>query len=279
METVTQLRRICQSEEKISSDAIYIRVVSRRLSIYLTAILLRLGFTANSTSTLGLLVGLGGVVLVGIPSNVVMSFAGVLLLQLSHLFDCSDGEIARYEKHKASTQNANLGGAYLDEMGHVILEPLTLLAFGVGAAHYFQDWDRLIYLLAFLGALGVLGGPNFAMASVLFRAIQEAPTLMENNAFREIVSGATGEHKSIQKQQHPPLKELLIAYGAELLIYPGLLVNVTIVIFIELVLCQFGYPEGAAVVRLSVFSFLSLVYILNFLRIFRRNFKHLDRTF
>jgi hypothetical protein len=204
---------------------------------------------------------------------------GVILLQLSHLFDCSDGEIARYEKHKSSSQETNLGGAYLDEMGHVILEPLTILSFGVGATYYFPNWERFIFLFAFLGALGVLGGPNYAMASVLFHAIQRAPTLMEKNAFQDIVSGATGERSSLQKHQRFSLSESLLAYGAEFLIYPGLLVNVTLAILIELVLYTFGFPKAAAVVRLTVFSVLSLVYILNFLRIYKRNFRRLDQPF
>ncbi len=164
-------------------------------------------------------------------------------------------------------------------MGHVILEPLTILSFGVGAAYYFPDWERLIFLFAFLGALGVLGGPNYAMASVLFHAIQRAPTLMENIAFQEIVFGAKGERSSFQKRQRFSLKESLLAYGAEFLIYPGLLVNVTLAVFVELVLYTFGFPQAAAVVRLSVFSVLSLVYVLNSLRIYRRNFERLDRPF
>lgn len=279
METITQLRAICQPKDKVSSDALYIQVVSRKLSIYLTAFLLRLGVTANRTSFFGLLIGLGGVILVGLPSTVEISFVGVILLQLSHLFDCADGEIARYENHKSSNPKTNLGGAYLDEMGHVILEPLTILSFGVGAAHYFPDWERLIYLFAFLGALGVLGGPNYALASVLFHAIQKLPVVMDNNAFRDIVFGAMGERKTFQKHLRPSMKELILAYGAEFLIYPGLLVNVTVVIFVELVLHLLGFPQAAAFVRLIVFCVLSLVYVLNFLRIFRRNFKRLDRPY
>jgi hypothetical protein len=102
---------------------------------------------------------------------------------------------------------------------------------------------------------------------------------MANNAFRDIVVGATGERSSFQKHQRVSLKGSLLAYGAEFLIYPGLLVNVTLAVFVELVLYIFGFPQAAAVVRLSVFSMLSLVYTLNFLRIYRRNFERLDRPF
>ena len=55
-----------------------------------------------------------------------------LLIQLYLLFDCSDGELARYTGRFSAT------GVYLDRMGHYIAEALLLTGLGVRAQGHFS---------------------------------------------------------------------------------------------------------------------------------------------
>ena len=55
-----------------------------------------------------------------------------LLIQLYLLFDCSDGELARY------TGRFSAAGVYLDRMGHYIAEALLLAGLGVRAQGHFS---------------------------------------------------------------------------------------------------------------------------------------------
>jgi hypothetical protein len=55
-----------------------------------------------------------------------------LLIQLYLLFDCADGELARY------TGRFSAAGVYLDRMGHYIAEALLLAGLGVRAQGHFS---------------------------------------------------------------------------------------------------------------------------------------------
>ena len=278
VESVKQLREICQPENKIKTDALYLRVVSRKLSIYVTAFFLRLGITANETSMLGLIIGLCGAIFLGLSSTG-LNLLGAILLQIAHLLDCVDGELARYRRFKSPSRKRKLGGFYLDEMSHLILYPLMMFLFGLGTICYFPAWGRALSLLAFLGAFGILGVPDLGMASVFRYTMRRSPEVMGSQDFHTLMLGQKSSKEKGLEQEYPSRKTRLRIYIAEFLFYPGPMHNITLAIFSEFILRHLGFPYAAAFVRLGTFCFLSLVFILNFVRRFRRNFIHLNTPF
>jgi phosphatidylglycerophosphate synthase len=119
----------------------------RRISPYLTRVLVRAGLSANAVTALMIVSGAAAG-----PALLVPGLAGavlaVLLTQLQMLWDASDGEVARWRGTSSPK------GVFLDKVGHYAAESLIPLALGVRAAggpgaldgHY--GWTTLGALLA-----------------------------------------------------------------------------------------------------------------------------------
>ncbi|NGN62412.1 CDP-alcohol phosphatidyltransferase family protein [Streptomyces sp. A7024] len=75
---------------------------------------------------------------------------GVLMAQLYLLFDCVDGELARWKKQYS------MAGVYLDRVAAYFLDAAVLLGFGLRAADIWGE-GRIDWLWAFLGTLAALG--------------------------------------------------------------------------------------------------------------------------
>ncbi len=121
--SIPELRRICQEPVRERNDlagAIY----GSRISIVVTALFIRLGLCASVASWLMLLCGLGGSLLLLLPGW--WRAAGLLLVMLSYIFDCVDGEIARF--HKIDSYR----WAAFDYIHHMIVKGLAFLCLGVG---------------------------------------------------------------------------------------------------------------------------------------------------
>lgn len=107
-------------------DGFYSTFVVRRLSRQLTPVALRLGLRPNQITVASLFIGLlaAGCFATGVRAGLV---AGALLLQLSLVVDCVDGEVARYTRAFSSL------GAWLDASTDRIKEYACYagLAFGV----------------------------------------------------------------------------------------------------------------------------------------------------
>jgi phosphatidylglycerophosphate synthase len=98
----------------------------RKLSPYATLLFARWGWSPNGVTVAFIVSGVLGGILAAVPG--VLAAVGVLILfQLYLLFDCSDGELARY------TKRFSTAGVFLDRMGHYICEALLLAGLGVRA--------------------------------------------------------------------------------------------------------------------------------------------------
>ena len=93
--------------------------------------LARMGWSPNAVTVCFMLAGVAAGVLTAVPG--LAAAVGVfLLIQLYLLFDCADGELARY------TGRFSAAGVYLDRMGHYIAEALLLAGLGVRAQGHFS---------------------------------------------------------------------------------------------------------------------------------------------
>ena len=98
----------------------------RRMSPYLTRLLLPTPVTANVLTWLMLAAGLAAAFLLSLPS-VVAAAGAVILIQLQVLLDCSDGELARWRQHFSPA------GIYLDRFAHYVTETAFPIALGIRA--------------------------------------------------------------------------------------------------------------------------------------------------
>jgi hypothetical protein len=109
------------------------RLYMRRLSPYLTRLVLPTPLSANAVTALMIPAGLLGALCFTF-AGVWPAVLGVLLIQLQLLLDCSDGEVARWRKQFSPT------GVYLDQLAHYSTEAAIPAAIGVRAD---GGWDSI----------------------------------------------------------------------------------------------------------------------------------------
>jgi phosphatidylglycerophosphate synthase len=102
------------------------RLYMRRLSPYLTRLVLRTPLPANGVTALMIPAGLLGALSFTF-AGIWPAAVGVLLVQLQLLLDCSDGEVARWRKQFSPV------GVYLDQLAHYSTEAAIPAAIGVRA--------------------------------------------------------------------------------------------------------------------------------------------------
>ncbi len=109
------------------------KLYMRRLSPYVTRVLLRLGLSPNAVTWLMILVGVLAAAVLTLP-GVVPAIGAVVLIQMQLLFDCSDGEMARWLDRRSPV------GVYLDRLGHYLTETALPIALGIRAD---GGWDSI----------------------------------------------------------------------------------------------------------------------------------------
>jgi len=109
------------------------RLYMRRVSPYLTRVLLRTPITPNGVTWLFVASGLLAAALLTVP-GLAPAIGAVVLIQLQLLLDCSDGELARWLGRSSPV------GVYLDRLGHYLTEAALPIALGVRAD---GGWDSI----------------------------------------------------------------------------------------------------------------------------------------
>jgi phosphatidylglycerophosphate synthase len=109
------------------------RLYMRRLSPYLTRLLLPTPLTPNAVTWLMIGVGLAAAGLLTLP-GLLPAIGVAVLLQLQLLLDCSDGELARWRKVSSPA------GIYLDRLAHNITEASLPIALAIRAD---GGWDSI----------------------------------------------------------------------------------------------------------------------------------------
>ena len=146
--TIAQIREISQPVSvtgRSTSEHWIADLYQRRLSPYLTRILLRTSISANGVTWLMILTGAS----IG-PALLIQGWVGIALAiflsQLQMLIDCCDGEVARWRDTKSPM------GIFLDKLGHYLAESLIPICFGLRLAGFPEEpVDSSIF--PYLGAL------------------------------------------------------------------------------------------------------------------------------
>jgi phosphatidylglycerophosphate synthase len=109
------------------------RLYVRRLSPYLTRLLLRTPIMPDGVTWLMIASGLLAALALTLP-GIGGALGAVVLIQLQILLDCSDGELARWLDRRSPS------GVYLDRIGHWLTEAALPIALGIRAD---GGWDSL----------------------------------------------------------------------------------------------------------------------------------------
>jgi len=146
--SIADVRAVCQPDavrSRANSEHWVADVYLRKISPYLTRILLRTSISANGVTFLMILTGIGAAVALLIP-GLPGAFLAAILGQLQMLWDCCDGEVARWR------QTSSPKGVFLDRVGHYVTEGLIPIALGMRAAGFPEaGWMQTPW--PFIGAL------------------------------------------------------------------------------------------------------------------------------
>lgn len=178
--TIAQLRAICQPPSvtgRSNAEHWVADLYLRKLSPYLTRLLLKTPITANGVTYLMIITGVSISAALQIPGFFGL-FVAFLLSQLQMLWDCCDGEIARWRE----TQSPK--GVFLDRVGHYLTESLIpiALAWRLGEEGY-----ELLFLGALISIL-ILLNKGFNDAVHVARAYASLPKLADSKSVGEAKS-------------------------------------------------------------------------------------------
>lgn len=139
--TLDELRAVTQPESTMSrrnAEHWLARLFLRKVSLRLTALLIRTPVSANALTGWMIVVGLVGALvlaLVGGWPGIVLTF---VLVQVYFLLDLCDGEVARWRR------TTSIMGVYLDRVGHYVVEGALLSGLGLRAGDGgFGGWSTL----------------------------------------------------------------------------------------------------------------------------------------
>lgn len=178
--TVAQVREVCQPDTvrmRANSEHWVADVYLRSISPYLTRLLLRTSISANGVTALMILTGMGAAFALLIP-GLPGAFLAALLGQLQMLWDCCDGEVARWR------QTSSPKGVFLDRVGHYVTEGLIPIALGLRAAGFPETgWlDTPWPLIGALLAVLVLFNKSLNDMVHVSRAYNDLPKLADTRS-------------------------------------------------------------------------------------------------
>lgn len=111
--------------DRMSGPAVYF--IMRPLSYYPTWLAIRMGISANIISVISLLIMLGGCALIAL-GNYATILIGAVLLNIYHLLDSVDGNVARHTGKAGSPF-----GSFIEHFGSLMDKALIIPCAGIGA--------------------------------------------------------------------------------------------------------------------------------------------------
>lgn len=146
--TIAQIREVSQPASVTGrSDAEHwtADLYLRRISPYLTRLLLKTPITANGVTFLMIITGVSIGLALLIPGNLGLILA-LIFSQLQMLWDCCDGEIARWRQ----TQSPK--GIFLDRLGHYLTEGFIPIALALRVSSW-PEVKIIDFKILFLASL------------------------------------------------------------------------------------------------------------------------------
>jgi phosphatidylglycerophosphate synthase len=146
---LAELREVCQPNAKLQSrngEHWAGRLYMRRVSLHATRQLVRTRVTPDALTWSMVVCGIASGFALLIP-GLAGALLAVLLFQLFLLFDCVDGEVARWKGQNSAA------GIYVDRLGAYLADAALMVGAGFRAAH---DSSNLWVSVGLAAALGVV---------------------------------------------------------------------------------------------------------------------------
>lgn len=137
MKSISEIREISQPSSSIDKENPWKKYFLRRMSIYLTMLCIYLPVTSNQISLLMIFIGIIGGFFFGI-GGYINNLIGIIFIQLFMLFDCVDGEVARYKRQ------SSIKGEYLDLLANDIIHVSIFLGLTVGIFNNYKLYNILL---------------------------------------------------------------------------------------------------------------------------------------
>ena len=136
-------------EEKKSVESVYGRIIpARKISYWFTIPLLKMGVSAFTASIISMLIAVLACIMIAIP-NPITRIVGIILVPLWHVFDCVDGNIARY------TKTASDFGSAVDAICGYFVDSFLPLSLGIASYNVGKDYLGIpIYMYIICGGIG-----------------------------------------------------------------------------------------------------------------------------
>ncbi|MFM8329193.1 MAG: CDP-alcohol phosphatidyltransferase family protein [Actinomycetales bacterium] len=170
--TIAQLREVCQPASvtgRSNAEHWVADLYLRRVSPYLTRLLLKTPITANGVTYL--------MIATGVSISLALQISGMaglivafLLSQLQMLWDCCDGEIARWRESQSPK------GVFLDRVGHYLTESFIPIAL---AYRISNDNYELLFLAALVSVF-ILLNKGFNDSVHVARAYSQLPKIADS---------------------------------------------------------------------------------------------------
>ncbi len=247
-ESIKELRGICQKgrESEIYQMNWFDRNVLRVISIYITKLFLKAGISTNQATLIDFLF----VVAAGVFftfANAIYWLIGILFFFLYLVFDCVDGEVARYNMAKGSKSPSPFGlGALLGGVVDWVTWPyiLACMAFGI----YSAVDSVIVFIFGFLAAI--------LRVVYLDISLMPYPILHEKGTLVEAVENVKGVKLGESKLQ---------GYGRVLFGVQGFLPVILIVTIVDCFISTFTlgfFIVNARFIYLIIFGLAALAGVL-----------------
>src|SRR3989344_2199423 len=143
---VPPIKELRKMIHKSKNDNAYIEFL-RIFSIYFTKFFLYTPLSPNHVTIITFLIAIASSIFFSF-GQYIYSIIAALLMMLAFIFDCVDGEVARYKK------KGTIEGSYLDDMSYyfILIVPFIGLTFG----SYKILQNNYIFLSGFLAAFSLL---------------------------------------------------------------------------------------------------------------------------
>ncbi|HTL48789.1 MAG TPA: hypothetical protein VL688_12085 [Verrucomicrobiae bacterium] len=255
MESLQELKAICQTTAKKDVSNVYMRYVSRSLSIFLTRALIPTAVTPDQVSFVMILTGLLSAVFFLCPDKIVF-FLGTLVLQFWYILDCVDGELARYRdyvKRKEITKEKSdlpITGGYWDYLNHYIVHGSTALGLGYG---YFAKTGSHFWLFC---------GFVMSLAQTMLLAVHDTKSrafvgkLTKMGKTHDVIVKTVGAGAPEQPKQHSLPKRIFMIVH-----YSGTFPTVMNVITLAALLSLFGKGDFRALLLLYYAAASTVVFL------------------
>lgn len=250
-------RYLCQKNEE--ENYLLDKLIFRRISIFLTIILIKFRIRPNQATLLSLLSSLASLYFLTFNSRREMLIAAFLIL-LYYLLDHSDGELARYYQ-QTGVRCASLAGQYFDVLVHRYSSNLMVFFIGISIYRAFGYFWAL--LLGFAACIGISSFPNMMAAQVVAgRVARDREKVFSDEKMTRILQILERKQGQIKAVHGRDIRRKLRKLAGEILFFPGHIILLIIVLIADAYLAPrtvFGRPCN---LRLLLLLFFTVIFLL-----------------